>query len=74
MYETRNETDLSAGHQDCAASFGRDPGDGVPVCCAKPCSWSDLVLYARRSCLSVLSICPWSGCSAGWCSWRGAMS
>jgi hypothetical protein len=35
MYETRNETDLSAGHQDCAASFGRDPGDGVPVCCAK---------------------------------------
>ena len=30
MYETRNETDLSAGHHDCAASFGRDPGDGVP--------------------------------------------
>ena len=36
----------------------------------KPRAWPDLLLYARRSCSSASSTCSWSGCSAGWRSWR----
>src|SRR5882757_7966581 len=37
---------------------------------AKACAESDLLLYARCSFPFVSSICSWSGCSAGWPSWR----
>jgi hypothetical protein len=52
------------------AAWGITTG-GKPCAVPKPCLGTDLVLYARRSCLFVSSTCPWSGCSAGWCSWSG---
>ena len=74
------------GHDDhpcpCARSTSSSSGPAADWSCSawpaagRPCALpklravSDLLLYARRSCLSVSFTCSWSGCSAGWCSWR----
>src|SRR5260370_33682264 len=40
-----------------------------PVLCQNLARGSDVLLYARRSWLSVSTTCSCSGCSAGWRSW-----